>query len=526
MKKPGLAIFIFFIHIAALAQNPANTNNSVTRSRIPATPQLIRGPYLQVVTSSSIVIRWRTDVSARSRVSYGTDEKNLNQIVKDVNLVTEHQIKISGLQPETKYFYLIGGLKDTLQGGADNYFLTLPLAGKEDFYRIGVFGDPGYLSLKQAVVRDEFMKYIGSNYLNTWLVLGDNAYNDGTDAEYQAKFFNVYKELLKKYPLFPTPGNHDYHDADFTADYAQNNHTTAYYQNFSMPVNGEAGGVPSHNPAFYSFDIGNVHFLSLDSYGKEESQYFLYDTAGPQMQWVKKDLEANTNKQWIIVYTHFPPYSMTTHNSDTESGLYMMRQNVIPILERLGVDLVICGHSHGYERSKLMKGYYGKEADFDAAKYNVSNSTGLFDGSKNSSPYIKTSGKGIVYVVTGSSSYAGKADSSFPHAAMQYSNDINLGAGILEVQGNRLDFKWICEDGVIRDHFTMMKDVNKKSVLHLKKGESVTLQASFICDEYKWSNNKQTGRSINIIPPPGKSTYIVTDKFNSLKDIFEVIVSK
>jgi hypothetical protein len=361
--------------------------------------------------------------------------------------------------------------------------------------------------------------------MNAWLLLGDNAYNDGTDAEYQAKFFNVYRDFLRKYPLFPTPGNHDYHDADFTAAYAQNNHTTAYYQNFSMPVNGEAGGVPSHNPAFYSFDIGNIHFLSLDTYGKEKNQFFLYDTTGPQMQWVKEDLEANKNKQWIIVFTHFPPYSMTTHNSDTESGLYMVRQNVVPILERFGVDLLICGHSHGYERSKLMQGYYGKEADFNS-KYNVSNSTGFYDGTKNSTPYIKNSGKGTMYVVTGSSSYVGKADSSFPHKAMYYSNDKNLGAGMLEVNGNRLDFKWICEDGVVRDQFTIMKDVNKTTTIHVKKGEQATLTASFNCDEYKWSNANEHGKTIVVSPSSRKANYTVTDSSGTLKDVFIVEVDK
>ena len=110
------------------------------------------------------------------------------------------------------------------------------------------------------------------------------------------------------FPVFPAPGNHDYHDADFTAQYAQTTHETPYYQVFTMPVNGEAGGVPSKNPAYYSFDIGNIHFISLDSYGMEENKYFLYDTLGPQVKWLKKDLKANKNKGWVIVYWHHPPY--------------------------------------------------------------------------------------------------------------------------------------------------------------------------------------------------------------------------
>lgn len=524
--KHLITIFFLILAVKCFSQN-TTPPLSKGGTRFTNKPILIRGPYLQVATDTSMEIRWRTDASIRSRVRYGITEGKLDKNIDDLKLVTDHEIKLGGLTAGTKYYYSIGSLQDTLQIGGDNYFHTLPATGSKIFHRIGVFGDCGDLTINQANVRDEFIKYLGNHYLNAWILLGDNAYNDGTDAEYQAKFFNVYKGLLKKYPLFPTPGNHDYHDADFTADYAQNNHTTAYYQNFSMPINGESGGVPSHNQAFYSFDIGNIHFLSLDSYGKEENKYFLYDTLGPQVQWLKKDLEANKNKEWIVVYTHFPPYSMGSHNSDTESGLYKIRENVIPILERYGVDLVLCGHSHVYERSKLMRGYYGKEADFDETKYNLSNSTGLYNGNENSGPYIKDSdNQGTVYVVSGSSSYLGKPEASFPHAAMQYSNATITGSAILEVQGNRLDVKWICADGVIRDHFTMMKNVNKKSIIHLKKDQTTILTASFICDEYKWNNSKKIGRSIEVKPPIGKSTYIVRDKFNYLRDVFEVEVSK
>jgi 3',5'-cyclic AMP phosphodiesterase CpdA len=276
----------------------------------------------------------------------------------------------------------------------------------------------------------------------------------------QSNFFNIYQDnLLKKYPLFPAPGNHDYHDIEFSAAVAQKTHSVAYYQDFSVPENGESGGVASHAKAFYSFDIGNVHFLSLDSYGKEDGQYRIYDTTGPQVQWIKKDLEANTNKTWVIAYWHHPPYTMGSHNSDNETELVRIRENFTRILERYGVDLVLCGHSHDYERSRLMKGYYGQDADFDSVKYNISNSSGKNDGSPNSEPYIKDSrqNEGTVYVVSGSAGKLGGRQATYPHHAMYFSDETHGGASILEINGNRLDFKWICADGVIRDQFTMLK---------------------------------------------------------------------
>jgi hypothetical protein len=489
-------------------------------------PKLVRGPYLQVATDTSIVVRWRTDVLSRSCVRYGSGVNELDSTRVDLSLNTEHEIKITGLQPGTKYYYSIGSLKDTLQYGSDNYFSTLPVPGKEGLYRIGVFGDCGYLSVNQANVRDQFINYLGKNDLNAWILLGDNAYNDGNDMEYQEKFFKPYQEtLLKRYPVYPAPGNHDYHDADFGARHAQMTHNTAYYRNFSMPVNGEAGGLPSGNPAFYSFDLGNIHFISLDSYGMEENNYFLYDSMGPQYQWLKKDLEANRNKGWVIAYWHHPPYSKGTHDSDTDDMMSGIRENILKLLDSNEVDLVLCGHSHVYERSGLMKGYYGKSTDFDSVLYNVRNSTGLNNRSANSALYTKERGanKGIVYVVSGSAAYVSKSRYGLNHPAMVYSNDSIAGAAILEIEENRLDFKWIGSDGIIRDQFTMMKDVGRNTELTIRKGEPITLKASFV-GYYKWSNHSIT-RS-NTVRPLKTTTYFVTDPANNITDQFKVVVTK
>ncbi len=505
----------------ACAQTPAKKNKDV----VPV--ELIRGPYLQSATGNSMLIRWRTDVNTRSRIRFGTTAEKLDMNVDDSALASEHIIHLTGLAPHTKYYYSVEDFNSVLQKDTDNYFYTLPVAGKEDFYRIGVFGDCGNNSVNQVSVRDAFKNYLGSNYMDSWILLGDNAYYTGSDGEFQLKFFSIYKnDLLKKYPLFPSPGNHDYNDRDLHEAKAQETHQVAYYQNFSMPVNGEAGGVPSHNQAFYSFDIGNVHFLSLDSYGKEENEYRIYDTLGPQVQWIKKNLEANQNKGWIVAYWHHPPYTMGSHNSDTEQELVKIRENFIRILERYGVDLILCGHSHVYERSRLMKGHYGMEATFDAKQYNVSSSTGLYDGSANSCPYIEDSAHGTVYVVTGSAGQLGGKEKSFPHDAMFYSNADIGGAGMLEVQGNRLDFKWVCSDGVIRDHFTMMKGVNRHNVIEAHKGESITLTASFT-GNYLWSNG-QTGKSTTVKPVKKITTLFVKDKQGCLRDNFtiEVVPSK
>lgn len=515
-KCVWLAVLLLVLNVPGRAQQEDNPD---------AAPVIVRGPYLQVASPHSMMIRWRTDVATRSRVQYGVKAGKLSVVKDDSVLTAEHEVTITGLQPHTRYFYAVGDFKRMMQGDTSNYFYTLPEPGTASVYRIGAFGDCGNNSVNQRRVKQAVLNYLGGNYMDAWILLGDNAYGSGTDAEFQAKFFNIYKnDLLKQYPLFPCPGNHDYNDRDFpgAVETAIRTHQTAYYANFSMPQQGESGGVPSHTQAFYSFDIGNAHFLSMDSEGLEDSQYHMYDTLGPQVQWVKRDLEANADKQWVIAYWHHPPYTMGSHNSDQADELIKIRENLLRILERYGVDLVLCGHSHDYERTRLIKGHYGMMNTFSAGKHNVSGSSGLYDGSDNSCPYIKDSANtGTVYVVTGSAGQLGGRQRTYPHAAMQYANDTDGGASMIEIQGNRLDLKWICGDGVIRDHFTMMKAVNKQITVSAKAGKKVILTASFT-GSYLWSNGDSAGRSITVEAKAGNTVYTVQDRESCVKDTFTV----
>jgi 3',5'-cyclic AMP phosphodiesterase CpdA len=516
------------IKIAAVAAFLLAPFLTYSQTHAPASAQtgdLIRGPYLQAATEKSIVIRWRTAKPTKGMVRFGSSAERLNSKTTEKKATTEHIVKIKGLKPETRYFYSVGDKQASLQGNADNYFYTLPEPGKAGLYRVGIFGDCGTNTVKQTSARDELIKYLGNNYMTAWILLGDNAYNTGTDEQYQTNFFNIYKNnLLKKYPLFPAPGNHDYANLRGKSKSLLNSRGEAdYYKNFTMPVNGESGGLASKDAGFYSFDIGNAHFLSLDSYGDNEG--LISDTMSLQVKWIKADLAANKNKQWVIAYWHHPPYTMGTHDSDKENDLVKIRENFIKILERNGVDMIICGHSHTYERSKLMTGYFGREPDF-STKYNLSNSTGTYTGTENSCPYVKSSvvNQGTVYVVTGSAGKIGGAQPTWPHNAMTVSNNTVTGASMLEIQGNRIDLKWLSADGKIGDQFTMMKDVNKTTDITVQKGKPVTLTASYV-GNYNWTGSSETQKSITVRPTQ-TTTYTVRDQFNCIQDKFNVTVEE
>jgi hypothetical protein len=481
---------------------------------------LTRGPYLNMVNQTAVTLRWRTNTATNSRVEIGTVYGTYPIVFNDAVSTTEHEMRVTGLNSDTKYFYRFGSSTQVLQAGTDNYFVTSPPANTSRKLRFAVFGDCGRNDNGyQNQTLSAYQAYLGNNNGEIMILLGDNAYTNGTDAEYQTGFFSAYQSsILKNHVVMPAPGNHDYYSTN------QASRTGAYYQNFTMPTAGESGGTASGTEAFYSWERGDAHFISLDSYGTESPNATrLYDTLGPQVTWLKQDLASNT-KKWTIVYWHHPPYTMGSHNSDTETELVNIRTNLLRILQRYGVDLVMCGHSHDYERSYLLKDYFTNEASFNVGSHAVNNSSGKYNGSANSCPYNLANGQvnhGVVYVVSGSSGASGGVQSGYPHNAMPWS--FNDGGMLqLEIEGNRLDAKFIRRDQVIADQFTIMKDVSKTTNLTLPPGTPTELTASWV-GTYSW-NTGETTKSITVAPT-SNTTYTVTDGNGCLTDVYNITVS-
>lgn len=480
--------------------------------------KIVRGPYLQMGSSTGIVVRWRTDVAAVSKLTYGSSSSQKTQSVSRDVPTTEHEVSITGLTPNSVYYYGIQ-VNGTTYEGDSYYFKTAPPTGSKQKVRIWAMGDAGDGSPNQRAVRDSYLKRIQNDNRQTdaVLFLGDNAYAIGTDEEYQNNFFNIYQDyFFKNNVIWAIPGNHEYYSG------AQNRREIAYFQIFSQPQNGESGGVPSGSEMNYSFDYGNVHVVALDSYGIEQDKYRLYDTLSPQVEWLKKDLAAN-RLPWTIVMFHHPPYTKNSHDSDTETELVRIRENLNPILERYKVDVVLSGHSHLYERSRPMRGHTGLAPTFNEAAHLTSTSSGKYDTSPNSCAYIKNGGdEGVIYVVSGSGGQNNGFDGA-PHPAMPFKNYQYGGSVVIEVEDNRLNFEWLCNDGVVRDQFTIFKNVNKTTQLKARHGETVALTPSWK-GAAKWSNgSNEPTLSFTLT---GDTTLSVRDEAGCLLDRFVVSVSE
>ena len=281
-----------------------------------------RGPYLQNTGPTGTSVMWTSKPNTPLLVEVTTPDGEVvaevggeRDAVGDSGVAEQAVARIDGLEPSTIYCYSLskGIGQPALLGRVGFRTAPAPDALVASPVRFVVLGDSGEGSVDQAAL----VTQIKSVPFEFMLHAGDMAYESGTFQEFEANFFDMYDDLLQHFPIFPASGNHEY----------ETNDAAPFRAVFSLP----------NNERWYSFDWGSVHFSVLDTelLGNRD-----------QGRWLSSDL-ANTKKPWKVVVMHRPPYSSGGHGSDTPT-----REAFSGIFERYGVDLVLTGHDHHYERMK------------------------------------------------------------------------------------------------------------------------------------------------------------------------------
>jgi hypothetical protein len=196
--------------------------------------------------------------------------------------------------------------------------VTLPLkAGSVKFV---IIGDTGTGTAKQKELGSLLLRARQSFPYEFVLLVGDNLYGGEKPADYKSKFEDVYRPIIdQKVKFYAALGNHD--------EPAQR-----FYEHFNM-----------EGKEYYRFTKGNVAFYALNSNYMDKKQ----------VDWLNSELAKDTS-QWKIAFFHHPPYSSGgKHGSDTQ-----LRKVVEPIFLKYGVNVVVAGHEHFYERIKPQQGIY------------------------------------------------------------------------------------------------------------------------------------------------------------------------
>ncbi len=435
----------------------------------PILPGLTREPYLQLATPNSIRILWRQQIFQQPSVKWGTSPGNLDKTVSADKLVQratksddpsisselalhsaptktrQFEATIDGLQPNTKYYYAVLNGSEVLAAGPSHYFKTLPTPNTDAPALIWVAGDGGTGGRTQAQVHTAAVEWVkkSGRELDMFLHVGDMAYQKGLDSEFSGRFFKMYAPTIQNTVCWAAMGNHE----GITSK--GDTGVGPYYDGYICPTKGEAGGVPSSREAYYSFDYGKIHFVVLDSCSEAMRRSGGLSTLGNEMMaWLKEDLE-KAKSDWLVAFFHHPPYTKGSHDSDSQKDYesIVMRKTFMPLLESAGLDLVLSGHSHIYERSMLIKG----------ATHTPSTAEGvvLDDGD---GPYAKSpglnDGEGSIYVVTGNSGTNLKRLGTIPFMKKII---LEHGSVMLDIKGDTLKGIMVNKEGQESDIFEIKK---------------------------------------------------------------------
>jgi hypothetical protein len=315
--------------------------------------------------ATQMTVSWTTAAPvSRPRVRFGPATGATDEVVaantvpfKDSHSGTTvycHHAPLTGLNPGSSYAYQV--LHDGA-GPVGSAFRTVP-AGRASF-RFTSFGDQctgtkgdaiaapqGNWVVDQVEAADPLFHLLNGDlsYANTLGAESNPVYD--RSAVWDHFFTNNMRSAMNR-PWMPALGNHENESGNGPQGLA------AYLSRFALPSNGSSD-FPSN---WYAFTAGSVRFVSVDANDVVYSTDFDFPILGysnhEQQRWLEAELTASrTSPQidWIVVWMHYPVMS-TAGGSDL--GL---RQTFQPLFDRYGVDLVLTGHSHDYERMYPVRG--------------------------------------------------------------------------------------------------------------------------------------------------------------------------
>ena len=301
-----------------------------------------RGPYLQSVLQDRATVIWRTPASQGGQVEFGAGDTLGRVAVAPV--AAAQKITLTGLEPGTRYSYRVrSGTGGHEVVSPVSSFRTLPASGDLDFL---LFGDSGAGSAAQFKVARQMAQAPADLVLH----LGDVIYPMFTIGAADTRCLSVYRGMMQTTPFFFTWGNHDL-----------NAGTEPFLSAFHQPTNSVSaedhraeGTLPE---SFFSFDAGDVHFVVL--FAPYFSQYQMHE-GGAQLRWLEADLAA-TSKPWRILLLHHPVNTSGVHRFDDYNRNRMedrqeLAERIMPLAARFGVQLIVSGHDHNYERFHAVRG--------------------------------------------------------------------------------------------------------------------------------------------------------------------------
>ncbi|POM75576.1 Calcineurin-like phosphoesterase [Phytophthora palmivora] len=315
---------------------------------------------------------------------------------------------VTGLQPNTEYFYKVGSSTTKKFQSAVSSFTTARKSGDKSPFTVAVYGDMGADAnavatnkyVNSLVDKVDFVYHLGDvSYADDAFLSAKTAFGFFYEQVYN-KFMNSMTNIMRRMAYMVLVGNHEaecHSPACLLSNKKLNQlgNYSAFNSRFRMPSN-ESGGVLN---MWYSYEYASVHFTTVSTetdYPNAPSNAYhthrVYGHFGDQLAWLEEDLKAaHTNRNqvpWIVVGMHRPMYTIRSCDADGKPNNNFEALNVQEAFEKLfmkyKVDLVLQGHVHAYER-----------------QYPTANGSAVMDGVSDDDA-IYTDPKAPVYVISGS----------------------------------------------------------------------------------------------------------------------------
>jgi hypothetical protein len=266
---------------------------------------------------SEVVISWTSaELEGRETLYFGLTPGELLPVPVESNGHIRRS-RLTGLSGGTDYFYSIEGSEGPVQS-----FTTLSDAPG---LRFAVYGDMQWTNEISKIGNEIMASALAAADADMYVQLGDLAENGGSLKNW-VSVLRYIEHFAGTAPIAPLPGNHDYYgDRDI------GNFKSLFPCNFA----GDNGG-------YYSFDLGDVHFLFLDNF---DGALHLR-TSDEQERWAEEDLRSAADRgiKWKFVFFHHAVLTTGTSWHDTD-----LQRWLIPLADRYEVDAVFFGHDHHYE---------------------------------------------------------------------------------------------------------------------------------------------------------------------------------
>jgi len=287
-------------------------------------------------TSTTITVTWQTNTSTAgdtvlydqvSRQGEADDYKysaSGNHYTYEGASGYIHNVELTGLTPDTVYYFICGGPSGGY--GMERSFCTAPSESSDIKFVVGGDSHIMYTWLEGREVMEKISIAMAKTNPSFVLHAGDLVYDGMRQPEWDEWFDDVDSNWIGEngltIPVIPALGNHDNPQTSFCK----------YFPQFALPG----------NERWYSLDWGpDIHIIVLDN------AYVLDDVSGPQLDWLKEDLESHSDYLWKFVVYHKPAFvSAQGWEPDEPSFEYW-----IPLFDEYHVDIVFNGHWHYYQRT-------------------------------------------------------------------------------------------------------------------------------------------------------------------------------